>query len=132
MKKLALILIFCVGLIGCASSNYNSPARQTAGGAVMGGALGALAGAGISAISGGYAGWGALAGAGVGALAGGIMSYEQSHARQNEPQYYQRQYQEQLTQPRQYLQEPGKTGQQEQYPVYEPAYRENPQAVPAR
>ena len=39
------------------------------------------AGAGIAAISGGYAGWGALAGAGAGALAGGIIGNQQDHRR---------------------------------------------------
>ena len=44
-------------------------------------ATGALGGAGIAAISGGYAGWGALAGAGAGALAGGIIGHSQDNSR---------------------------------------------------
>lgn len=74
MKK---VFIFCIMALilssGLACSNMN----RTQQGVVSGAALGALGGAGISAISGGQAGWGALAGAGVGALAGGIVGHEE-------------------------------------------------------
>lgn len=74
MKKLfaclALALLLVSGL-GCTSMN------RTQQGVMSGAALGALGGAGISAISGGAAGWGALAGAGVGALAGGIVGHNE-------------------------------------------------------
>ena len=67
-----LALALATGGIGCTNLN------QTQQGALSGGALGAVAGAGIAAIAGGYAGWGALVGAGAGALAGGILGNEAS------------------------------------------------------
>ncbi len=48
---------------------------KTQQGALSGGALGAAAGAGISAIAGGDAGVGALVGGGLGVLAGGIVGH---------------------------------------------------------
>lgn len=68
-KKVAIgLLALClVGGFGCTNMS------RTQQGTLSGAALGAAAGAGIAAISGGAAGWGALAGAGVGALAGGIV-----------------------------------------------------------
>lgn len=74
MKKwLATALIAALFASGIACTNMS----RTQQGVASGAALGALGGAGISAISGGYAGWGALAGAGLGALAGGIVGHEQ-------------------------------------------------------
>lgn len=74
MKKiLAIGLMSLVFASGIACTNMS----RTQQGVASGAALGALGGAGISAISGGYAGWGALAGAGLGALAGGIVGHEQ-------------------------------------------------------
>ena len=74
MKTKLAAGIFALALLtgGTGCTNLN----KTQQGALSGGALGAVAGAGIAAISGGYAGWGALAGAGVGALAGGILGNE--------------------------------------------------------
>lgn len=74
MKKALVIGIMAIVLasgIGCTNMS------RTQQGVISGAALGALGGAGISAISGGMAGWGALAGAGIGALAGGIVGHEQ-------------------------------------------------------
>lgn len=74
MKKLLIFGIMAVVLftgLGCTNMS------RTQQGVASGAALGALGGAGISAISGGAAGWGALAGAGVGALAGGIIGNQQ-------------------------------------------------------
>ena len=74
MKKWFVIaLVAAMFSTGIACTNMSSTQQGVASGA----ALGALGGAGISAISGGYAGWGALAGAGLGALAGGIVGHEQ-------------------------------------------------------
>ena len=67
-----LVLALVAGGTGCTNLN------QTQQGALSGGALGAVTGAGIAAIAGGYAGWGALVGAGAGALAGGILGNEAS------------------------------------------------------
>lgn len=76
MRKLLIIgiiaAVFATG-IGCTNMS------RTQQGVASGAALGALGGAGISAISGGYAGWGALAGAGLGALAGGIVGHEEDN-----------------------------------------------------
>ncbi len=75
MKKYLLTGILALALVsGLGCTNMN----KTQQGLLSGTALGALGGAGIAAISGGYAGWGALAGAGVGALAGGILGHEAS------------------------------------------------------
>ena len=78
MKKALIIgilaVIFATG-IGCTNMSH------TQQGVASGAALGALGGAGIAAISGGYAGWGALAGAGAGALAGGIIGHSQDNSR---------------------------------------------------
>lgn len=74
MKKVLLVGLLAAMLtagIGCTNMS------RTQQGVASGAALGALGGAGIAAISGGYAGWGALAGAGVGALAGGIIGNQQ-------------------------------------------------------
>ncbi len=74
MKKIALISILALALasgVGCTNMS------KTSQGALSGAALGGAAGAGIAAISGGYAGWGALAGAGIGAIAGGLVGNQQ-------------------------------------------------------
>lgn len=74
MKKITACLALALLLAsGTACTNMN----RTQQGAMSGAALGALGGAGISAISGGAAGWGALTGAGIGALAGGIIGHNQ-------------------------------------------------------
>ena len=78
MKKALIIgilaVIFATG-IGCTNMS------RTQQGVASGAALGALGGAGIAAISGGYAGWGARAGAGAGAWAGGIIGHSQDNSR---------------------------------------------------
>lgn len=78
MKKYMAILLLAV-VFGCGIGCTNMNRAQQ--GVASGAALGALGGAGIAAISGGYAGWGALAGAGVGALAGGIIGHEEDKSR---------------------------------------------------
>ncbi len=76
MKKLFIFGLLSLVLIsGMACTNMS----RTQQGVASGAALGALGGAGISAISGGYAGWGALAGAGLGALAGGIVGHQEEN-----------------------------------------------------
>ncbi len=66
MKKALMILpLFAVlTMTGC--SNMNSSQQST----LSGGAIGAAAGAGITAIAGGNPIWGAVGGAAVGALGG--------------------------------------------------------------
>lgn len=74
MRKLSACIALALLLVsgfGCTNMN------RTQQGVMSGAALGALGGAGISAISGGAAGWGAVAGAGVGALAGGIIGHNE-------------------------------------------------------
>ncbi len=73
--KVLLVAIMSVCLLGSvACTNMNKTQQAT----VSGGALGALAGAGIGAIAGGSGTIGALVGAGVGSVAGGIMGYQES------------------------------------------------------
>ena len=77
MKKILILSILALAFLsapGCTSMN------RTQQGVASGAALGALGGAGIAAISGGYAGWGALAGAGAGALAGGIIGHSEDRS----------------------------------------------------
>ena len=62
MKRLGLIVVIAAGVIGC--TNMTPQQQVTASGA----AIGAVAGAGIAAISGG-SGW---TGAAIGAVAGGV------------------------------------------------------------
>ncbi len=74
MKKIALISILALALassVGCTNMS------KTSQGTLSGAALGAAAGLGIAAVSGGAAGWGALAGAGLGAVAGGVVGHQQ-------------------------------------------------------
>ena len=81
MKKLlivgTLMLALAAGGAGCTNMS------RTQQGIASGAALGAAAGLGIAAISGGSAAWGMLAGAGAGALAGGIVGTqaERNHYR---------------------------------------------------
>ena len=70
---LALCASLTLGPLACTHMN------KTQQGAVSGGAIGALAGAGISAIAGGSGTMGALIGGGLGALAGGIYGHDQEH-----------------------------------------------------
>lgn len=68
MLRLLIVLALAVGLSGC---GYDPATR-----AVTGGLLGAGAGAGISAFTGGDPAMGALLGAGVGAVGGAVTSPE--------------------------------------------------------
>ncbi len=79
-----ILSIMLVGTLGCQGSSYTS--RGVVGGA----AIGSVAGAGISAIAGGSAGWGALAGAGIGAVAGGMIgsSRDRDYNRYYNNRYY--------------------------------------------
>ena len=70
---LALCASLAPGPLACTHMN------KTQQGAVSGGAIGALAGAGISAIAGGSGTMGALIGGGLGALAGGIYGHDKEH-----------------------------------------------------
>ena len=70
--------------------------RSTAGGAVRGGAGGALLGAGIGAIAGGSSG--AKRGAGIGALSGGVMGGARSHNQQQQDQRARAQWEKEQTQ----------------------------------
>ena len=77
MKKLILVMALVLGIMGStvACTNMN----KTQQGALSGGALGALGGAGIAAIAGGSGTIGALVGAGAGAIAGGVIGYKEEH-----------------------------------------------------
>jgi len=68
MKKLTLILAVCAPLVFAGCTNMSKQQQAT----VSGGAIGAAAGAGISAIAGGDAVVGGLVGAAAGAAAGAI------------------------------------------------------------
>ena len=70
---LVAVMSLCLfGSLACTNMN------KTQQGTVSGGAVGALAGAGIGAIAGGSGTIGALVGAGVGSVAGGIIGYQES------------------------------------------------------
>jgi hypothetical protein len=66
MKKilLALPLVAALSLTGCSNMSTTQPRE------LSGGAIGAVAGAGITAIAGGNPIWGAIGGAAVGVLGG--------------------------------------------------------------
>jgi hypothetical protein len=73
MKKLlfALPLVAALSLTGC--SNMNTTQQRE----LSGGAIGAVAGAGITAIAGGNPIWGAIGGAAVGVLGGYVYDKHQ-------------------------------------------------------
>jgi hypothetical protein len=72
MKK-ALLIILLIGTLGLpACTNMN----KTQQGALSGGAIGAGAGLGISALTGGSLGMGAVIGGALGAVAGGLYGNE--------------------------------------------------------
>ena len=73
MKKilLALPLVAALSLTGC-SNNNTTQQRE-----LSGGAIGAVAGAGITAIAGGNPIWGAIGGAAVGVLGGYVYDKHQ-------------------------------------------------------
>ncbi|MBX6375774.1 MAG: hypothetical protein IRZ13_16265 [Acetobacteraceae bacterium] len=67
-RKFGLALLAAAGL-GLSACGYSTSDR-----AISGGLLGAGAGAGVGALTGGNAGTGALIGGGVGALGGAVTS----------------------------------------------------------
>ncbi len=79
MKKITLIIpVVAVLLSGC--SGMNTTQQRT----LSGGAIGAAAGAGITAIAGANPIWGAVGGAAVGAVSGYVYDqYEKSKANHN-------------------------------------------------
>lgn len=68
---LVVLLALTLGFSACTSMT------KTQQGALSGGAIGAGAGLGISALTGGSLGVGALIGGGLGAVAGGLYGNEQ-------------------------------------------------------
>jgi hypothetical protein len=68
---LALPLVAALSLTGC--SNMNTTQQRE----LSGGAIGAVAGAGITAIAGGNPIWGAIGGAAVGVLGGYVYDKHQ-------------------------------------------------------
>ena len=75
MKKFLLLLPACamISLSGC--SNMNTTQQRE----LSGGAIGAAAGAGITAIAGGNPIWGAVGGAAVGVLGGYLYDKNQKN-----------------------------------------------------
>ena len=73
MKKilLALPLVAALSLTGCSNMNTTQQRERS------GGAIGAVAGAGITAIAGGNPIWGAIGGAAVGVLGGYVYDKHQ-------------------------------------------------------
>ena len=63
---ITMLLVLCLGFSACTQMT------KTQQGALSGGAIGAGAGLGISALTGGSLGVGALIGGGLGAVAGGL------------------------------------------------------------
>jgi len=72
---IALLLVLSLGFSACTQMT------RTQQGALSGGAIGAGAGLGISALTGGSLGMGALLGGGLGAVAGGLYGNEQEGQR---------------------------------------------------
>ncbi len=73
MKKLFILLPVCAALTMTGCSNMNNTQQRE----LSGGAIGAAAGAGITAIAGGNPIWGAIGGAAVGVLGGYIYDKNQ-------------------------------------------------------
>lgn len=73
MKKLFLILPVCAALTMTGCSNMNTTQQRE----LSGGAIGAAAGAGITAIAGGNPIWGAIGGAAAGVLGGYLYDKNQ-------------------------------------------------------
>ncbi len=74
MKKLFLILPVCAVLSMAGCSNMTTAQQRE----LSGGAIGAAAGAGITAIAGGNPIWGAVGGAAVGVLGGYLYNKNQT------------------------------------------------------
>ncbi len=76
MKKALMILPLCAALtLSAGCTNMNSSQQST----LSGGAIGAAAGAGITAIAGGNPIWGAVGGAAAGALGGYLWDKNKSN-----------------------------------------------------
>ncbi len=75
MKSRILILALVAALLipSAACTNMN----KTQQGALSGGVIGAGAGLGVSALTGGSLGWGAAIGGALGGVVGGIYGHEQ-------------------------------------------------------
>ncbi len=73
MKKFLLLVPVCAALTMSGCSNMNTSQQRE----LSGGAIGAAAGAGITAIAGGNPIWGAIGGAAVGVLGGYIYDKNQ-------------------------------------------------------
>jgi osmotically inducible lipoprotein OsmB len=73
MKKLFLVLPVCAALTMTGCSNMSTTQQRE----LSGGAIGAAAGAGITAIAGGNPIWGAIGGAAAGVLGGYIYDKNQ-------------------------------------------------------
>lgn len=73
MRKVLTVtlLVLCLGFSACTQMT------KTQQGALSGGAIGAGAGLGISALTGGSLGVGALIGGGLGAVAGGLYGNQE-------------------------------------------------------
>lgn len=73
MRKILTVtlLVLCMGFSACTQMT------KTQQGALSGGAIGAGAGLGISALTGGSLGVGALIGGGLGAVAGGLYGNQE-------------------------------------------------------
>ncbi len=72
MKKLILVTVLALGIMGSAACTNMNKTQQ---GALSGGALGALGGAGIAAIAGGSGTTGAIIGGAAGAITGAIYGH---------------------------------------------------------
>ncbi len=77
MRKMFLPALLMVSLSFSACTNMN----KTQQGALSGGAIGAGAGLGISALTGGSLGMGAVLGGALGAVAGGLYGNEKDSRR---------------------------------------------------
>ncbi len=73
MKKILLLVPVCAALTMTGCSNMNTTQQRE----LSGGAIGAAAGAGITAIAGGNPIWGAIGGAAAGVLGGYIYDKNQ-------------------------------------------------------
>ena len=73
MKKLLLLVPICAALTMTGCSNMNTTQQRE----LSGGAIGAAAGAGITAIAGGNPIWGAIGGAAAGVLGGYLYDKNQ-------------------------------------------------------
>lgn len=76
MKSRILVVVLLAALFMPVSACTNM--NRTQQGALSGGVLGAGAGLGISALTGGSLGWGAAIGGALGGVAGGIYGHNQS------------------------------------------------------